>query len=157
QRGRRQRGRGGGSGRVLIGANVIAGALRPGVADDVRRHRAQCHALVDGRRAGLQGEVQGGGGRVDEQRVDGAAGVVVGEGAAAVVGRVGPAAGVDDVIADCRVRRAARVADADGRVRRVQGLVNGVVVEIRVARAVIHGDAGWVIPYEVVVGEVAIA
>src|SRR5262249_51630988 len=94
---------------------------------------------------------------IDEQRVGRARGIVIGDCARAEVEKVGPGAGGHDVVADDRVGGAAGEADADGRVRRVQGLVNGVVVEIRVARAEINGDAGRVIPNEVVVGEVSIA
>src|SRR5262249_40925703 len=138
---------------VLVGAHVVGGALRPGGAVEVGRDRGQGHAPLHGRGARLQVEVVGGG--VDEQRVDEAAQVVVGHRAAAVVQQVGAVAAPDDVVAQGGVRRPALVADSDGGVVLVEAVVDGVVVHLGVAGPVLDGDAGAVVPDQVVVRQVA--
>src|SRR5262249_3515504 len=139
---------------VLVGADVVGAAAGARVAVVVGRHRGLRHARADGRGAGLQVEVVDGG--VDEQRVDDAAGGVVGNGAAGVVQQVGAVAAPDDVVAQGGVGGAAGVADADGGVVGVEAVVDGVVVDLGVGGAVLDGDASAVVPDQVVVGQVAV-
>src|SRR5438132_2798637 len=94
-------------------------------------------------------------GGVHEERVGRVQEIVIGDRAGAVVLDIAIGVLVNDVVLDGRALGAGRIADAEAGVAAVG--IDVVIEDAAVGSAVIDGDAGLVVPDQVIVNEVAVA